>query len=86
MSSGLSEKEKELKAREEALDAREREIEKKEKAPDPLSMAVKARKEQWYDRVKLTVRQMDVIIRIIWVLLGIVVLLIILEAAGIFRL
>ena len=49
-------------------------------------MAVKARKEQWYDKVKLTVRQMDVIIRIIYVLLGIVVLLIILEAAGIFKL
>ena len=82
----LSEKEKELKAREEALNAREKEIEKKEKALDPLSMAVKARKEQWYDKVKLTVRQMDVIIRIIYVLLGIVVLLIILEAAGIFKL
>ena len=82
----LSDKEKELLAREKALDAREREIEKKEKALDPLSMAVKARKEQWYDRVKLTVRQMDVIIRIVWALLGVVVLLIILEAAGIFKL
>ena len=82
----LSEKEKELRAREKALDAREKELEKKEKALDPFSAAVKARKEQWYDRVKLTVRQMDVIIRIIWVLLGIVVLLIILEAAGILRL
>ena len=82
----LSEKEKELKAREEALNAREKEIEKKEKALDPFSMAVKARKEQWYDKVKLTVQQMDVIIRIIYVLLGIVVLLIILEATGIFKL
>ncbi len=82
----LSDKEKELRAREKALDAREKELEKKEKALDPFSAAVKARKEQWYDKVKLTVRQMDVIIRVIWALLGITVLLIILEAAGIFRL
>ena len=82
----MDQREQELRQREEALEKREKELEKKEKALDPFSAAVKARKEQWYDKVKLTVRQMDVIIRIIWVLLGIVVLLIILEAVGIFRL
>ena len=82
----LSDKENELKAREEALNARERELEKKEKALDPFSLAVKARKEQWYSKVRLSVRQMNVIIRVIYVLLGIATLLIILEAAGIFKL
>ena len=82
----LSEKEKELRAREEALAKREQALEQKEKALDPLSAAVRARKEQWYDKVKLTVRQMDVIIAVVCGLLFIVVVLIILEAAGIFHL
>ena len=81
-----TEKEKELKAREEALQAREKELEKRERRLDPLSQAVQAKKEQWYDKVKLSVRQMNIIIAVVWALLGIVAVLIILEAAGIFRL
>ena len=82
----MSEKEKELEAREKALEAREKEIEKREKALDPFSEAVKQKKEQWYDHVKLSVKQLNVIIRIVWVLLGIVFLLIVLEATGVFKL
>ena len=82
----MSEKEKELEAREKALEAREKEVERREKALDPFSEAVRRKKEEWYDHVKLSTKQMTVIIRVVWVLLGIVFLLIVLEAAGIFKL
>ena len=57
-----------------------------EKKLDAFSEAVKEKKEGLYDRVTLNEKQMTVIIRIVSVLLGLVVLLIILEAAGIFKL
>ena len=82
----VSEKEKELAAREQALREREQALEKRERELSPFSQAVKIKKEEWYDKVKLTVRQMDVIIWIVSGLLAIVVILIILEAAGIFKL
>ncbi len=82
----MDDREQELAAREEALARRERELEEREQCLSPLSRAVKAKKESLYDKVKLTTGQLDWIIRITWVLLGIVVVLIILEAAGIFRL
>lgn len=53
---------------------------------DPFSQAVHMKKEQWYSKVRLSKRQLDVVICIVSVLLGTVVLLIILEAAGIFKL
>ena len=59
---------------------------RQEGALSPFSLAVKAKKEEWYDKVKLTVRQMNAIIWIVSGLLAIVVILIILEAAGIFKL
>jgi len=46
----------------------------------------KAKKEEWYDRVPLNEKQLTWIIRTVYVLLGIVAVLIILEAAGIFKL
>jgi len=58
----------------------------KEKRLDTFSEAVKEKKESLYDRVTLGEKQLTVIIRIVSVLLGIVVVLIILEAAGIFKL
>ena len=78
-------REEALKAREKALEEKEKRLEQKERELDAFSAQVKARKEEWYDRVPLNTRQLTVIIRIIYVLLGIVAVLIILEAAGIFR-
>ena len=78
--------EKELKAREQALLEREKILDAREKALDPFSQAIKEKKEGWYDKVKLTVHQMDVIIWIVSGLLAAVIVLIALEAAGIFRL
>ncbi|MBR4538823.1 MAG: hypothetical protein IKO52_08265 [Clostridia bacterium] len=82
----IAEKEKELEARERALREREQALEKRERELGPFSQAVKTKKEEWYDKVKLSVRQMDVIIWIIYGLLAVVILLIVLEAAGIFKL
>lgn len=82
----LKEKERELAAREKAIQEKEAELAKKEKALDPFSMAVKMKKESWYEKVKLSVKQMDIIIWIVSILLCIVVILIILEAAGIYQL
>ena len=82
----IAEKEKELDARERALREREQALEKREKELGPFSQAIKVKKEEWYDKVKLSVRQMDVIIWIVCGLLAAVILLIVLEAAGIFKL
>ena len=79
-------KEKELKAREKALNEREAALNQRERELGPFSQAIKIKKEEWYDKVRLTVRQMDVIIWIVSGLLAVVVILIILEAAGIFKL
>ncbi len=78
--------EKELKKREKELLKKEKELEKREKALDPLSMAVKAKKEQWYSKVKLSVKQLDVIIWITGGLLVIVFIMMILESLGLFKL
>mgnify|MGYP006967406553 CR=1 FL=1 len=78
--------ERELAAREEALRKKEQELEEREKRLDPLSMAVKAKKEQWYSKVKLNVKQLDVIIWIVGGLLVIVFIMMILESLGLFKL
>ena len=82
----MSEKEKELEAREKALAEREKEVERREKALDPFSLAVKIKKESLYDKVKVSVRTMDIIIGITVALLAVVIVLIILEATGVFKL
>ena len=79
-------KEKELEARERALREREQALEKRERELGPFSQALKIKKDEWSDKVKLTVRQMDVIIWIAGGLLAVVIVLIALEAAGIFKL
>ena len=79
-------REEELESREKALEEREKQLETREKKLDGFSNAVKEKKEEWYDKVKLSEGQLTVIIRVIYVLLGIVAVLIILEAAGIFKL
>ena len=78
--------EKELEKREQELLKREQEVKKREKALDPISAAVKAKKEQWYDKVKLNVKQLDAIIFITIGLLIIVFILMILESVGLFKL
>ena len=79
-------REKELRARERALEEKEKRLQQKERELDAFSSRVRERKEEWYDRVPLNTRQLTVIIRIVYVLLGIVAVLIIMEAAGIFKL
>ena len=79
-------KEKELEQREKALEEREKKLEKKERELGFFSQAVKDRKESWYDRIHVSVKTMDRIIWVISALLVIVVILIILEATGIFKL
>ncbi len=84
----MNEKEKELEAREKALAEREKEVERREKALDPFSLAVKMKKEQWYDKVKerVSLRAVDTVIWITVGLLALVIVLIILEATGVFKL
>ena len=79
-------KEKELEQREKALEEREKNLEKKERELGFFSQAVKAKKESWYDRINVSVKTMDRIIWVVSALLTIVVILIILEAMGIFKL
>ena len=79
-------KEKELEQREKALEEREKNLAKREKELSFFSQALKDKKESWYDRINGSVKTMD---RIIWgvsALLTIVVILIILEATGVFKL
>ena len=52
----------------------------------PFSRAVMNTKSSWYDKVKLSVNQLDWIIRIAVAALVIVFILIVLEATGIFKL
>ena len=80
------EKEKELEQREKALEEREKALEKKEKELGFFSQAVKDKKESWYDHIHVSVKTMDRIIWVVSILLAIVVILIILEATGVFKL
>ena len=57
-----------------------------EKKLSPFSQAVKAKKESLYDKVKLSLKTLDVIIWVAGIALAIVILLMILEATGVFKL
>lgn len=81
----MEQKEKELAQREKALQEKEKALEAREKNLDAFSTAIQAKKEAWYDKVHLSVRQLDVIIWIVSGLLALVALLIILEATGVFK-
>ena len=78
--------EKELEQREKELLKREKALEKRERELDPISKAVQAKKVQWYSKVKLSVKQLDVIIWITGGLLVIVFIMMILESLGLFKL
>ncbi len=77
----MSSKEK-MNAREKAPDGGEKKPDRQEKTLDGFSASVQAKKEEWYDRVKLNEKQLTIIIRVCYALLGLVAVLIILEAAG----
>ncbi len=81
-------KEDELRAREEALNQMEEELKRREEMlkDKPFSQAMQRKKESWYSRLNVSVHTMDIIIGMTAALLGIVVLLIVLEAAGIYKL
>ena len=41
-------------------------------------------KESWYDKIPVTVKQMDIIVYICWTLLGLAVIAVALDAMGVF--
>lgn len=75
----------ELEKKEQLLRQKEQELNRREKELDGFSAAMDARKKQLYGKLPMTVRQMDIILWISCGALAVVVLLIILEAAGIFK-
>ena len=79
-------KERELEEREKALEEREKKVEKREKELGFFSQAVKDKKESLYDHVHVSVKTMDKVIWVVSGLLVIVIILIILEATGVFKL
>ncbi|MBO4471891.1 MAG: hypothetical protein J5841_09055 [Clostridia bacterium] len=82
----MDQRERELARREEALAKREKELAEKEKQLGFFSQAVRDKKESWYDHIHVSVKTMDRIIWVVSILLAIVVILIILEATGVFKL
>ena len=54
--------------------------EEQEKAKTPWQ----ATKEGWYDKIPLSLKQLDMIIAVCWILLGLCLLAIILDATGIY--
>ena len=84
----MTDRKEELDRREQELLAREKAVEEKEKELKlgPFSQAVQNKKEEWYDKIKLSVRQLDIVIWIVSGLLVVVLILIVLEATGVFKL
>ena len=82
----MDQREQELRQREEALEKREKELEKKERELGFFSQAVKNKKESLYDRIHVSVKTMDKVIWVVSILLAVVIVLIILEATGVFKL
>ena len=82
----MDSREKDIEQREKALEEREKRLEKRERELGFFSKAVRDRKESWYDHIHVSVKTMDTIIWIVSGLLAIVIILIILEATGVFKL
>ncbi len=74
-----------ISEREEALRQREQELDRREKELDAFSAAMDAKKKNLYGKLPMTLKQVDTILYLALGALGIVVVLIILEAAGIFK-
>ena len=79
-------REKDIEQREKALEEREKRLEKRERELGFFSQAVRDRKESWYDHIHVSLKTMDTIIWIVSGLLAVVIILIILEATGVFKL
>ena len=54
-----------------------------EETPEEKSMWQQT-KESWYDKIPVTVKQMDIIVYICWTLLGLAVIAVALDAMGVF--
>ncbi len=52
----------------------------------PKKSGWQATKESWYDKIPVTLKQMDIIVTVCWVLIGLTVVAIILDAMDIFHL
>ena len=68
------------------MEENSRQTEKKEKKLGFFSQAVQDKKESLYDHVHVSVKMMDKVIWVVSALLVIVVILIALEATGVFKL
>ena len=77
--------EQELLEREETLKQKEQELEEREKKLDAFSAAMDAKKKTLYGKLPITLKQVDMVLYIALGALGIVVVLIVLEALGIFK-
>ena len=77
--------EQELKEKEQRLQEKEQELNRREKELDGFSAAMDVKKKLLYGKLPITVKQVSIILWIAGGLLAVVVLLIILEAAGIFK-
>lgn len=63
------------------MDEEKKELpQKEEKAKTPWQL----QKESWYDKIPLTVKQLDIIIYICWTLLALFVIGVFLDATGIY--
>lgn len=82
----MDSREKDIEQREKALEEREKRLEKRERELSFFSQAVRDRKESWYDHIHVSLKTMDTIIWIVSGLLAVVIILIILEATGVFKL
>ena len=77
--------ERELKEKEQQLAQKEQKLDRREKELDGFSAAMDARKKQLYGKLPVTLKQVDTVLWIACGALAVVVLLIILEAAGVFK-
>ena len=77
--------EQELLEEEESLKQREQELNQREKKLDAFSAAMDAKKKSLYDKLPITLKQVDTILFIALGALGVVVVLSALEALGIFK-
>lgn len=74
-----------ISEREETLRQREQELDRREKELDAFSAAMDAKKKNLYGKLPVNLKQVNTILYLALGALGIVVVLIILEAAGIFK-
>ena len=77
--------EQELLEKKEALRQKEQELDRREEKLDAFSAAMDARKKALYGKLPVTLKQVDTILYLALGALGIVLVLIVLEALGIFK-